>query len=109
MSKKACRTAISLLKPIKDQPKTITADNGKEFSQHKYAAQVLEIDWYFADPYSTWQRNTNENNSGLIRRYIIKGSDLKIYMDKYISEITQRLNQRPKKKFSFKIPSAVLG
>ena len=47
-----CQTTISLLKPIKDQLKTITADNGKEFSLHEYAAQELEIDWYFADPYS---------------------------------------------------------
>lgn len=42
-----CQTAISLLEPIKDQLKTITADNGKEFSLHEYAAQALEIDWYF--------------------------------------------------------------
>ena len=47
-----CQTTISLLDPIKDQLKTITADDGKEFSLHEYAARELEIDWYFADPYS---------------------------------------------------------
>jgi len=103
-----CQTTISLLEPIKDQLKTITADNGKEFSLHKYAAQELEIDWYFADPYSGWQRGTNENTNGLIRQYIKKGSHLNTYTDEYISEITQRLNHRPRKRLGFKSPSQLL-
>ncbi|AVH49699.1 MULTISPECIES: IS30 family transposase [Acinetobacter] len=103
-----CQTTISLLKPIKDQLKTITADNGKDFSLHEYAAQALEIDWYFADPYSAWQRGTNENTNGLIRQYIKKGSDLNLYTDAYIAEITQRLNHRPRKILGFKSPSQVL-
>ncbi|WP_291374215.1 IS30 family transposase, partial [Acinetobacter sp. UBA6720] len=85
-----------------------TADNGKEFSLHKYVAQELELDWYFADPYSAWQRGTNENTNGLIRQYIKKGSNLNAYTDEYISEITQRLNHRPRKRLSFKSPSQVL-
>ena len=103
-----CQATISLLKPIKDQLKTITADNGKEFSLHEYVAQALEIDWYFADPYSAWQRGTNENTNGLIRQYIRKGSDLNLYTDEYILEITQRLNHRPRKRLGFKSPSQVL-
>ena len=102
------QTTISLLKPIKDQLKTITADNGKEFSLHEHTAQALEIDWYFADPYSAWQRGTNENTNGLIRQYIKKGSDLNMYTDAYIAEITQRLNHRPRKRLGFKSPSQVL-
>ena len=103
-----CQATISLLKPIKDQLKTITADNGKEFSLHEYVAEELEIDWYFADPYSAWQRGTNENTNGLIRQYIRKGSDLNLYTDEYILEITQRLNHRPRKRLGFKSPSQVL-
>ena len=103
-----CQATISLLEPIKDQLKTITADNGKEFSLHEYTAQELGIDWYFADPYSAWQRGTNENTNGLIRQYIKKGSDLNDYTDEYISEITQRLNCRPRKRLGFKSPSQVL-
>lgn len=67
--------------------------------------QELEIDWYFADPYSAWQRDTNENTDGLIRQYIRKGRDLKDYTDEYISEITERLNYRPRKRLGFKSPS----
>uniref|UniRef100_UPI00200C40F0 IS30 family transposase n=2 Tax=Gammaproteobacteria TaxID=1236 RepID=UPI00200C40F0 len=81
--------------------KTITADNGKEFSLHEYAAQELDIDWYFADP-------SNKNTNGLIRQYIRKGSDLNDYTDAYIAEITQRLNHRPRKRLGFKSPSQVL-
>lgn len=102
------KATIRLLSPIKDQLKTITADNGKEFSLHEHIAQALNLDWYFADPYSAWQRGTNENTNGLIRQYIKKGSDLNAYTDEYISEITQRLNHRPRKRLGFKSPSQVL-
>ncbi|WP_338562646.1 IS30 family transposase [Acinetobacter sp. KS-LM10] len=102
------RATINLLTPIKDQLKTITADNGKEFSLHEHIAQELDLDCYFADPYSAWQRGTNENTNGLIRQYIRKGGDLNHYTDEYISEITQRLNQRPRKRLGFKSPSQVL-
>lgn len=71
------KATISLLIPIKDQLKTITADNGKEFSLHEYIAQELNLDWYFADPYSAWQRGTNENTNGLIRQYITRITDKK--------------------------------
>ncbi|TCB54233.1 IS30 family transposase [Acinetobacter terrestris] len=107
-AEEVCQATIRLLKPIKAYLKTITADNGKEFSLHEYAAQQLDIDWYFADPYSAWQRGTNENTNGLIRQYIRKGSDLNDYTDAYIAEITQRLNHRPRKKLGFKSPSQVL-
>jgi len=103
-----CQATIRLLEPIKEQLKTITADNGKEFSLHEYAAQELDVDWYFADPYSAWQRGTNENTNGLIRQYVRKGSDLNDYTDAYIAEITQRLNHRPRKRLGFKSPSQVL-
>jgi len=107
-AEEVCQATIRLLKPIKAHLKTITADNGKEFSLHEYAAQELDVDWCFADPYSAWQRGTNENTNGLIRQYIRKGSDLNDYTDAYIAEITQRLNHRPRKRLGFKSPSQVL-
>jgi len=107
-AEEVCQATIRLLKPIKAHLKTITADNGKEFSLHEYAAQESDVDWYFADPYSAWQRGTNENTNGLIRQYIRKGSDLNDYTDAYIAEITQRLNHRPRKRLGFKSPSQVL-
>jgi len=107
-AEEVCQATIILLEPIKAQLKTITADNGKEFSLHEYAAQELDVDWYFADPYSAWQRGTNENTNGLIRQYVRKGSDLNDYTDAYIAAITQRLNHRPRKRLGFKSPSQVL-
>lgn len=107
-AEEVCQTTISILEPIKDQLKTITADNGKEFSLHEYAAQALEIDWYFADPYSASQRGTNENTNGLVRQYIRKGSDLNQYTDEYLSKITDRINHRPRKRLSFRSSSQVL-
>ena len=83
-------------------------DNGKEFSLHAQIAKELEIDFYFADPYSLWQRGTNENTNGLIRQYILKGSDLNDYSDQYIEEITTKLNYRPRKRLGFKSPSQLV-
>ncbi len=114
---KKCRTrksqeiyeaTVTLLNPIKEKLQTITADNGKEFSLHEQIADRLGIAFYFADPYSAWQRGTNENTNGLIRQYIRKGSDLNDYSEEYIAEITHRLNHRPRKRLGFKSPSQIL-
>ena len=68
--------ATSLLSPFrKHGAKTITADNGKEFSGHKKIRKALGIDFYFAHPYSSWERGTNENTNGLIRQYLPKGTE----------------------------------
>lgn len=107
-SEEILRATIDLLYPVSTALKTITADNGKEFSLHAQIACALNIDFYFADPYSSWQRGTNENTNGLIRQYILKGSDLNNYTDQYIEEITTRLNQRPRKRLGFRSPSQVL-
>lgn len=102
------KATISLLKPVSWELKTITADNGKEFSLHEQIADSLDISFYFADPYSSWQRGTNENTNGLIRQYIKKGSDLNDYTNEYIAEVTDRLNQRPRKRLGFRSLSQVL-
>ena len=107
-SEDVLKATIELLKPMKKNIKTITADNGKEFSQHIQIAEALKIDFYFADPYSSWQRGTNENTNGLIRQYILKGSDLDDYSDQYIEDITTKINHRPRKRLGFRSPSQVL-
>ena len=107
-SQEVYEATVHLLDPIKNKLQSITADNGKEFSLHEQIAAELDIEFYFADPYSAWQRGTNENTNGLIRQYIRKGSDLKEYSDDYITEITHRLNHRPRKRLGFKSPSQVL-
>jgi len=63
---------IKLLSPIKQFVKTLTFDNGKEFSLHEIIAKFLECDTYFAKPYHAWERGQNENANGLLRQYFPK-------------------------------------
>jgi len=67
--------ACQKLLPLKDKVLTITSDNGSEFAGHKTIALSLGADFFFADPYSSWQRGTNENTNGLVRQYFPKKSD----------------------------------
>jgi IS30 family transposase len=84
--------------------KTITADNGKEFAAHQLIAQALNIDFYFAKPYASWQRGSNENLNGLIRQYIPKKTDFDTITDHDINKIVSDLNNRPRKRFNFESP-----
>ena len=74
-SQAVCVAPVHLLDSIKKELQTIIADNGKELNLHEQIADELGIEFYFADPYSAWQRGTNENTNGLIRQYIRKGSN----------------------------------
>lgn len=88
---------------------TITCDNGKEFTDHEGIAKALETKVYFAHPYASWERGTNENTNGLIRQYIPKGtkfSDLTCADLKYVEN---RLNTRPRKCLSFATPMVILN
>lgn len=88
--------------------KTITSDNGKEFADHQRIAEELNIDFYFAKPYHSWQRGSNENLNGLIRQYIPKKTELTYISDKQIDTIVEKLNNRPRKRYSFKNPIFVM-
>ncbi len=63
---------VNLFAPFRELIKTITSDNVKEFAQHQRIAEKLQSDFYFADPYSPWQRGLNEYNNKLIRQYLPK-------------------------------------
>lgn len=98
---------IALLKPFKNKVLTITADNGLEFAQHERVAQALDADFYFARPYASWQRGTNENTNGLIREYFPKGSDFVPITQKAIDHAIEKLNSRPRKRLGFLPPRQV--
>ena len=83
---------------------TITADNGKEFAAHQYVAEQLNIDHYFAKPYHSWQRGSNENLNGLIRQYFKKSSDFTKLDVQHIKAVESKLNKRPRKRFGFENP-----
>ena len=86
---------------------TITADNGKEFAGHEQISKALGIDFYFAHPYSSWERGTNENTNGLIRQYLPKGSEFKAVNDETCDFIMNRLNNRPRKCLGYRTPKQV--
>ena len=83
---------------------TITADNGKEFAGHSTVAEALSIDYYFAHPYHSWERGSNENLNGLVRQYFPKGSDFKNLSQKYLKQIETKINSRPRKRFGYQNP-----
>jgi IS30 family transposase len=99
--------ACTQLMPLKDKVLTITSDNGTEFARHKQIALSLNADFFFADPYSSWQRGTNENTNGLVRQYFPKKSDFSILSDGDVQFVTTRLNNRPRKSLGFKTPNEV--
>jgi len=98
---------INLLEPYKEKLHTITFDNGKEFAYHATIKEELQVDTYFAHPYSSWERGLNENHNGLIRQYLPKGEPLDTVTKSQVTEIQNKLNDRPRKLLGFKTPSEV--
>ena len=88
---------------------TITSDNGKEFARHKQVAQRANIDYYFAHPYHSWERGSNENLNGLVRQYLPKKTDFTQITDQYINQIQNKLNNRPRKRFNYESPIFVMN
>ena len=100
--------AISkLLLPIKHNVYTVTSDNGKEFAGHEVIAKKLAADFYFAHPYSSFERGLNENTNGLIRQYFPKDRDFTTITDEEIIRAIKKLNNRPRKCLGFKTPNQV--
>jgi IS30 family transposase len=98
---------IELLKSLPVQTHTITADNGREFADHERIARDLRADVYFAHPYSSWERATNENTNGLIRQYFPKKRNFATITEQEIEFVMERLNNRPRKCLGFKSPNQV--
>ena len=78
---------IKLLEPYKDKVKTLTFDNGTEFTYHEKIAEKLSTKTYFCNPYSSWERGTNENTNGLIRQFFPKGSSFKYVTQEKIKKV----------------------
>ncbi len=87
---------------------SLTWDQGKEMSNHVEIAKATDLDIYFADPHSPWQRGSNENTNGLLRQYLPKGSDLSFYGPGALDNIAAELNARPRKRHGFLTPAEVL-
>jgi len=96
---------IELLRPYKDRVLTITADNGKEFAHHEKVARALDCDYYFAHPYSSWERGLNENTNGLIRQFFLKGSRFEEITERMVKRVKGLLNRRPRKTLGYATPT----
>ncbi len=110
-SKHADTTANAIIDAFMDVPKswakTITFDNGTEFASHEKIAVATGATTYFAAPYASYQRGTNENTNGLIRRYLPKNMSFAQLDQKQLDRIVEQLNNRPRKTLGYRTPNEV--
>ena len=107
---KDTRTVVSaLIKQAKKLPnelyRSLTWDRGKELADHQRFTLATDIDVYFCDPRSPWQRGSNENTNRLLRQYFPKGTDLSVYSQAHLNKVARQLNERPRKTLEFETPA----
>lgn len=103
----------AVIEALQDRPtswvKTITFDNGTEFAGHETMARELRVAIYFADPYSAYQRGSNEQVNGLIRRYLPKNTRFSEVTQEQLDRIVEKLNNRPRKCLGYRTPNEVFN
>jgi IS30 family transposase len=110
VANKETQTVVSaLIKQSKTLPaelyKSLTWDRGKELAAHQQFTLATDIDVYFCDPQSPWQRGSNENTNGLLRQYFPKGTDLSVHSQAQLNKVARRFNERPRKTLEFETPA----
>jgi transposase, IS30 family len=103
------KTIQCLGKLPKNKLQSITYDNGVQFSKHEYTEQKLNIPIYFAFPYHSWERGTNENTNGLLRQYYPKKSPFQDIKQKDLDKIVKLINSRPRKVLNYLTPQEVFN
>jgi IS30 family transposase len=107
--KRTQTVVTALIKQAKKLPnelyKSLTWDRGKELTDHRRFSLATDIDVYFCDPQSPWQRGSNENTNRLLRQYFPKGTDLSVHSQAHLNKVARQLNERPRKTLGFETPA----
>jgi len=108
-NKETATVITALIKHAKKLPKelykSLTWDRGKELADHKRFTLATDIDVYFCDPQSPWQRGSNENTNRLLRQYFPKGTDLSVHSQAKLNAVARELNERPRKTLGYETPA----
>jgi transposase, IS30 family len=109
-SETTCRVACRRMKDLPPSlRRSITFDNGKEFAQHQKLSARLDLETYFAQPYRSWQRGTNENTNGLLRQFFPKGTDFARVGHHEVARVERLLNERPRRRLDYRTPAEILA
>ena len=108
-NKDTATVVVALAQQVQHLPRelrrSLTWDRGKELADHKSLTLATDLDIYFCDPHSPWQRGTNENTNRLLRQYFPKGTDLSIHSQDKLDAVARELNERPRKTLNYYSPA----